>query len=214
MKYKQITFEKINQVALIGFGKNSKKPRTTLELETLEELDIVLEEIKEKQKNDITGLIFFSHKKHVFLAGMNVTVIRDLKTVQNGIDGAHQGQEIFKKIEDLIIPTVACIDGVCIGGGTELALACKTIAVSDSPYTALGLPEVQLGLLPAFGGTYRLPRKIGLPLALDLMLTGRMVKGKAAKEMGLVDQIYPGEKLVEMAISEYIINRKKKIDWC
>ncbi len=212
MEFRQITFEIKNRVARIGFGKYSKKPRTTLELETLEELDIVLKEIEEKQKDDIIGLVFFSHKKNVFLAGMNVTVIRDLVTVQDGINGAIQGQEILCQIEDLAIPTIACVDGICIGGGTELALACKTIAVSDSPYTVLGVPEVQLGLLPAFGGTYRLPRKIGLPIALDLMLSGRMVTGIAAKKMGLVDQIYPEEKLVEMAISEYIINRKEKID--
>ena len=133
MEYNHITFEVIDKVARIGFGKYSKKPLTTLELETLEELKTVLKEIEKKQKKDIIGLVFFSHKKNVFLAGMNVKVIRDLETVQNGIDGAKQGQEIYNQIEDLLIPTIACVEGVCMGGGSELALACKIIAVSDSP---------------------------------------------------------------------------------
>ncbi len=212
MEYKQITFEIKNKVARIGFGKNSKKPLTTLELETLEELKPVLKEIEERQNTDVSGLILFSHKENVFLAGMNVTVIRDLVTVQDGITGAKQGQEICSQIEDLLIPTIACIDGVCLGGGTELALACKIIVVSDSPYTSLGVPEVQLGLLPAFGGSYRLPRRIDLPVALDLMLSGRMVNGETAMEMGLVDQIYPRESLVETAISDYIINPEKNVN--
>ncbi len=209
MKSRQITFEIIDKVARIGFGKYSKKPLTTLELETLEELGPILKEIEKKQKEDITGLVFFSHKKNVFLAGMNVKVISDLETVQNGIDGAKQGQEICSQIEDLEIPTIACVEGVCMGGGSELALACKIIAVSDSPNTKLGFPEVLLGLLPAFGGSYRLPRKTGLPAALDLMLSGRMINGETAKKMGLVDQIYPGDNLVEMAIADYIIDCKK-----
>jgi len=211
MAFEQITFEIIDQVARIGFGKYSKKPLTTLELGTMDELETVLVEIKKKQLKDIIGMIFFSHKKHVFLAGMNVKVIRDLKSVQDGVKGCRHGQKICCEIEDLLIPTIACVDGVCFGGGLELALACKTIVVSDSPYTILGAPEVTLGLLPAFGGSYRLPRRIDLSSALDLMLSGRVVKGKTAKEMGLVDQIYPQEKLVEKAISEYIWNSERKI---
>ena len=158
MEYRKITFEIIDQIARIGFGKKSPKPMTTLDLETMDELDTALREITEKQEKDIAGLIFFSHRKNVFLAGMDVSVIRDLKDVQGGIEGAQQGQEIYNQVEDLAIPTIACVDGVCLGGGFELALACKTIVVSDSPHTVLGAPEVSLGLLPAVGGSYRLPR--------------------------------------------------------
>jgi 3-hydroxyacyl-CoA dehydrogenase/enoyl-CoA hydratase/3-hydroxybutyryl-CoA epimerase len=109
-----------------------------------------------------------------------------------------------------LIPTIACVDGVCLGGGFELALACKIILVSDSPHTVMGVPEVRLGLLPAFGGSYRLPRRIDLTNALDLMLSGRLVKGEAAKKMGLVDQICPGERLLEIAVSEHVKGRKAK----
>ncbi len=211
MEYKQITFEVINQIARIGFGKYSIKPMTTLELDTMEELETALEEIVIKQNKDIMGLIFFSHKKNVFLAGMNVSVIRDLKTVDDGIKGAQHGQKIYNQIEDLLIPSVACVDGVCFGGGFELSLACKTIVVSDSPYTVLGAPEVTLGLLPGFGGSYRLPRRLGLPDALDLILSGRSVKGSEAKKMGLVDQVYPKEKLLEMAISNHMAAYKEEV---
>jgi 3-hydroxyacyl-CoA dehydrogenase/enoyl-CoA hydratase/3-hydroxybutyryl-CoA epimerase len=208
MEYSKITFEVIDQIARIGFGKTSGKPLTTLDLETMVELDTALREITERQEKEIAGLIFFSHKKNVFLAGMDVAVIRDLKDVQSGVEGARDGQRIYNLVEDLLIPTVTCVDGVCLGGGFELALACKTILVSDSPRTVLGAPEVSLGLLPAFGGSYRLPRRIDLPSALDLMLSGRLVRGEEAKKMGLVDEIHAGEKLLEAAFSRHIRNHK------
>jgi len=185
MDYNKITFEVIDQIARIGFGKTSRKPLTTLDLETMVELDMALKEMTERQEEEIAGLIFFSHKKNVFLA--------------------------YNQIEDLLIPTITCVDGVCLGGGFELALACKTILVSDSPHTVLGAPEVSLGLLPGFGGSYRLPRRIDLPIALDLMLSGRSIKAEAAKKMGLVDEVYAGEELVEKAISRHIRDRKEEV---
>lgn len=213
MGYEKITLEVTDQIARIGFGKTSTKPLTTLDLETMEELDTALTEITERQEEEIAGLIFFSHKKNVFLAGMDVAVIRDLRDVQSGVEGARDGQRIYNRIEDLLIPTITCVDGVCIGGGFELALACKAILVSDSPHTALGAPEVSLGLLPGFGGSYRLPRRIDLPGALDLMLSGRLVKAEAAKKMGLVDEVYAREELVEKAISRLIRDRKEGVSF-
>jgi|GEM_PF-3735539 len=210
MEYNKMTFEIIDQIAHIGFGKTSTKPLTTLDLETMEELDAALAEITERQERDITGLIFFSHKENVFLAGMDVAVIRDLKDVQSGVEGARDGQRIYNQIEDLSIPTVTCVDGVCLGGGFEMALACRTILVSDSPRTVLGAPEVSLGILPAFGGSYRLPRRIDLSSALDLMLSGRLVRGEEAKKMGLVDEIHAGEKLRVSAVSKHIRDRKEE----
>ena len=208
MEYRKITFEVIDRVARIGFGKTSTKRLTTLDLETMEELDTALKEVTERQREDIAGLIFFSHKKNVFLAGMDVAVIRDLKDVQDGVEGARDGQRIYNQIEDLLISTVTCVDGVCLGGGFEMALACRTILVSDSPRTVLGAPEVSLGLLPAFGGSYRLPRRIDLAGALDLMLSGRLVRAEEAKKMGLVDEVLAGDKLPEAASSRHIRNHK------
>ena len=212
MEYRKITFEVIDQIARIGFGKTSRKPLTTLDLETMVELDTALKEITERQEEEISGLIFFSHKKNVFLAGMDVAVIRDLKDVQSGVEGARDGQRIYNQIEDLLIPTITCVDGVCLGGGFELALACKTILVSDSPHTVLGAPEVRLGLLPAFGGSYRLPRRIDLASALDLILSGRLVKAETAKKMGLVDEVYAKDRLLGMAISRHVRGPKEEVN--
>jgi 3-hydroxyacyl-CoA dehydrogenase/enoyl-CoA hydratase/3-hydroxybutyryl-CoA epimerase len=208
VEYRKITFEVIDRVARIGFGKTSKKRLTTLDLETMEELDSALAEITERQQKDIAGLIFFSHKENVFLAGMDVAVIRDLKDVQEGVEGARDGQRIYNLIEDLLIPTVTCVDGVCLGGGFEMALACRTILVSDSPRTVLGAPEVSLGILPGFGGSYRLPRRIDLASALDLMLSGKLVRAEEAKKMGLVDEICVREDLLETALSKHIRDHK------
>ena len=212
MDNKKITFEVTDQIARIGFGQTSRRPLTTLDLETMVELDTALKVITERQEEEIAGLIFFSHKENVFLAGMDVAVIRDLKDVQDGVEGARDGQRIYNQIEDLLIPTITCVDGVCLGGGFELALACKTILVSDSPHTVLGAPEVRLGLLPAFGGSYRLPRRIDLANALDLMLSGRSVKAEAAKKMGLVDEVYAKDRLLEMAISRHVRDPKEEVN--
>jgi 3-hydroxyacyl-CoA dehydrogenase/enoyl-CoA hydratase/3-hydroxybutyryl-CoA epimerase len=105
---------------------------------------------------------------------------------------------------------VALVDGVCLGGGLELSLACKKIFVSDNTKTALGLPEVMLGVLPGFGGTYRLPKKVGLPSALDMILTGRQIKGKNAVKMGLADAMLPTERMLELAKS-YLLEKKTGI---
>jgi len=112
-------------------------------------------------------------------------------------------------IEDLKIPKVACIDGVCMGGGLELALTCDKILVSESDNTVLALPEVKLGLLPGLGGTYRLPRRIGIPNALDLILTGSNVRAKKAKRMGLVNEVFAKERLLEMAKLQLFLRPKK-----
>src|SRR5690606_32968929 len=97
---------------------------------------------------------------------------------------AREGQRIFRRIELLPVPSVAAIHGVCLGGGTEMALACDARLASDSPATRIGLPEVRLGIIPGFGGTVRLPRLIGLRAALDLILTGRTVDGRRAARVG------------------------------
>ena len=102
-------------------------------------------------------------------------------------------------IEDLSVKTIACVDGLVLGGGLELALACDDIICSDSPKTVLGLPEVKLGILPGFGGTFRLPRKVGLPTSLDMILSGKTLNPKKAKKLGLVVDTFASEKLLDAA---------------
>lgn len=208
MNYQHITVETKNDLLWVGFGKYEKKSMTTFTKESLQELKSVMEEAHALEKKmAIKGVVFFSHKPGVFLAGMDITVISSLKSEAEALSALDESHKIFNSVEDLKVPTVALVDGVCLGGGLELSLACKKIFASDSSKTSLGLPEVMLGVLPGFGGTYRLPKKVGLPAALDMILTGRQLKGKNAYKMGLVDAILPAERMIEMA-PEYLLKRK------
>jgi 3-hydroxyacyl-CoA dehydrogenase/enoyl-CoA hydratase/3-hydroxybutyryl-CoA epimerase len=204
--YKEITFDIENDLAWIGFGKYEKKSMTTFTRESLLELKEAVNEVT-KIQGKLKGLFFFSHKPGVFLAGMDISVINGLRSEAEALRSLDEIHPLFNAIEDLKIPTAALVDGVCLGGGLELSLSCKKIFVSDSPKTALGLPEVMLGVLPGFGGTYRLPRKVGLTGALDMVLTGRQIKGKNAVKMGLAEALLPSERMKELA-PEYLLNRK------
>ncbi len=207
MANNKISLEYKNDIAYIGFGLNSTKSMTTLDIETMMELMEIVEELHTKGAA-LKGAIFFSHKENCFLAGADINLIASMRTEAEAADGAERGQNIYNRIEDLQIPTVVCVDGVCLGGGLELSLSCKAIIASNSSKTSLGLPEVKLGLIPGFGGTYRLPRKIGLPNALDMILTGKTLRADKAKRIGLVEEVYPRENLLAMAPNFF--NRKAK----
>ena len=139
----------------------------------------------------ITGLLLRSGKPDVFIAGADVREIENLRNPEEGKVASAVGQRIFERWARLPFPTVAAIHGACLGGGTELALACDFRVCSDSPKTKIGLPEVNLGILPGWGGTQRLPRLIGLAAALDLILTGKSLDGKRAVRAGLADAVVP-----------------------
>lgn len=208
MSYQHITFEQNDGLIWIGFGKYEKKSMTTLTRETLMELQKAMDEVTEiDKKKGAKGLIFFSHKPGVFLAGMDISVINELKSASEALDALSTAHPMFNAIQDLKMPKAALVDGVCLGGGLELALCCDKIFISDSSKTVLGLPEVMLGVLPGFGGTYRLPRKVGLTTAMDMILTGRQIKGKKAKPMGLADAILPTERMKELAPA-YLLQKK------
>ncbi len=209
MTYKRVSLETKDKVAYVGFGHNCDKAMTVLDEETLKELQDIVEELHGMSK-DISGVLFFSHKKRCFLAGADINLISSMKTVNDGQAGAEAGQKIFNRIEDLKVPTVACVHGVCLGGGMELSLSCDKIVASDAKGTSMGLPEVKLGLIPGFGGTYRLPKKVGLPTALDMILTGKTLNGKRAKRAGLVAEVYPYERLLEYAVKHFKKSEKKK----
>lgn len=209
MSYKRISYEVKDKAAWVGFGYNCDKSMTVLDEQTLIELREIVERLHVEASN-LSGVVFHSHKDRCFLAGADINLIDSMKTESEAADGAEQGQQIFNRIEDLPIPTVAAIHGVCVGGGTELVLSCKSIITSDEEATVLGLPEVKLGLIPGFGGTYRMPKRVGLPAALDLILSGKMVKGYKAKKLGLVDETYPKENLLKMAPNFFKKSKKKE----
>lgn len=198
MSYNKISYEIKEGVAYIGFGFNCDKSMTVLDEDTLKEFDSIADELTNAQSN-LKGAIFFTHKERCFLAGADISLIAAMSTESEGAAGAEAGQNIYNKIEDLKIPTVACIHGVCLGGGTEFALSCKTILMSDDKSTIMGLPEVKLGVLPGFGGTYRMPKRVGLPTALDLILSGKTVDGRKGKRIGLANEVYAKEAMLRMA---------------
>lgn len=218
MSWAHITFEIQDQVAYIGFGKFEEKSMVVLNKETLTELNSAIDEItNNEQHHDLVGVVFYSHKKDCFLAGVDINLISSLQSAEDASNKAALGQEIYNKIEDLEVNTVALVDGVCMGGGMELALACRYILASDSSKTLFALPEVQLGLIPAFGGTYRLPSKISITDALDMILTGKQVRANKAVKMGLVNEIYPQARLMSIgkkfikSPKQYLKNKKKNI---
>jgi 3-hydroxyacyl-CoA dehydrogenase / enoyl-CoA hydratase / 3-hydroxybutyryl-CoA epimerase len=209
MPYKRISYEIKNYYAYIGFGYNCDKSMTVLDEESLKELRDIINEASNEGKN-IKGVIFHSHKENCFLAGADIKLISAMKTESEGAHGAEQGQIIFNIIEDLKVPSIACVNGVCLGGGTELSLSCTTIICSNNPKTQIGLPEVKLGVIPGFGGTFRMPKKVGLPTALDLILTGKSLNSRKAKKVGLVSGVYPKERLLEMALGHLKKSKKSQ----
>jgi len=208
MDFNKIKYEESENIAYVGFGHNNEKSMTVLDLENLKEFSNILD-LLEKNQSDLRGVIFHSVKNNVFLAGADINLIHTLDTESEAAAGADQGQKLMSRIDDLRAPTVACIDGPCLGGGLELALSCDYILASDSKKTILGLPEVKLGILPGFGGTYRLPRKIGLPKSLDLILSGKTLNGKKAKKIGLIEDVCPKERLLDYAPNFFTKDKDK-----
>jgi 3-hydroxyacyl-CoA dehydrogenase/enoyl-CoA hydratase/3-hydroxybutyryl-CoA epimerase len=169
----------------------------TLKAEFSEEIDAVLKEIR--NDNTIKGVVLISGKKDSFVAGADINMLASCQSASEATALSRNGQMIFDQIENLSIPVVAAINGACLGGGLELAMACHARICSDNGKTALGLPEVQLGLLPGSGGTQRLPKLVGIQKALDMMLTGKQLRAKQALKMGLVVDVVPNSILISAA---------------
>ncbi|HEX6587924.1 MAG TPA: 3-hydroxyacyl-CoA dehydrogenase NAD-binding domain-containing protein [Longimicrobiales bacterium] len=152
-------------------------------------LDEILGEIEKlAAAGTVDSVIFRSAKDGMFVAGVNVDEIAGVTDRAEAREKARLGQQLFHRISRLPVPSVAAIDGTCLGGGTELALACTWRIASDRPETKIGLPEVRLGIIPGFGGTTRLPRLVGLPAALDMILTGKTLDARRAQKIGLIDE--------------------------
>ena len=162
----------------------------------MREFDALLDDLA--KRTEIQALLFVSSKPDIFIAGADVNEIAQAQTSLVA-EGVRFGQKVFGKIANLPYPTIAAIDGACLGGGCETTLAMDWRLASDSKKTQIGLPEIRLGILPAWGGCTRLPRVIGLANALDIILAGKSVDGKRAKRMGLVDEIVPQSTLLEEA---------------
>ncbi len=169
----------------------------TLAQDVLLELDGILERLA---LDPPKGLVVRSAKPAGFIAGADIREFAafDAKGVVG--DALRRGQQVFQRLSELRCPTVAAIHGHCMGGGTELALACRYRVASSDPSTRMGLPEVKLGIYPGWGGSVRLPRLVGAPAAFDMMLTGRALSAKQAKAIGLVDRVVEPAMLTDAAI--------------
>ena len=148
---------------------------------------------------DIKKVIVASRKPGIFIAGADVSEFMKVTDVQQAREYTRFGQQAFHKFSKLPQVTVAAINGAALGGGCELAISCDWRVMSDSPKAQIGLPEVKLGIYPAWGGTTKLPRLIGLPAALDIILNGKTLDGKRAKRVGLVDEVVEGAILLQVA---------------
>jgi 3-hydroxyacyl-CoA dehydrogenase/enoyl-CoA hydratase/3-hydroxybutyryl-CoA epimerase len=148
----------------------------------------------------VHAAVFISGKPDVWIAGADIEEFQELRTATDAERLSRDGQMLLDSVERLRIPIIAAIHGACLGGGLETALACRYRIATDHPKTILGLPEVQLGLIPGAGGTQRLPRRIGLTNALDMILTGKTVRGSKALKLGLIDELVHPSILRSVAI--------------
>ncbi len=188
-----------NQVAWLTIDVPGEK-MNTLQAAFAEQMTQILAELKQSA-SAVKGLIIRSGKPDNFVAGADVRMLDKCQSAAEASELARQGQNLFQALADLPYPVVAAIHGPCLGGGLELALACDYRVCSDADSTRIGLPEVQLGLLPGSGGTQRLPRLIGLLPALDMILTGKQLRAKKAYKLGVVNDCVPESILFDVAKS-------------
>jgi 3-hydroxyacyl-CoA dehydrogenase/enoyl-CoA hydratase/3-hydroxybutyryl-CoA epimerase len=173
-----------------------------------DEISSLLADIK--ANSQLKGLVFISGKPDSFIAGADISMLDGCKTAEEAQAIGRMGQQMFDQLEQLPIPLVAAIHGPCLGGGLELAMACHARVASNDSKTVLGLPEVQLGLLPGSGGTQRLPRLVGLQKALDMILTGKQLRAAQAKKAGLVDEVVANSILLEAAVKRALKGKPQR----
>src|SRR6478672_796951 len=169
-------------LGVLTFDRPGEKVNT-FSREVFEEFAEVLVRLSREPR--LRALLVRSGKPDTFIAGADVREFVSLPADQIR-EGSGRGQALFEQLARLPVPTVAAINGACLGGGTELALACDYRLMSDSPKARIGLPEVKLGIFPAWGGCARLPRLVGLQKALDLILTGKQLDARRSRRIGLV----------------------------
>ena len=172
----------------------------------MKELAGLLPELRKRgESGEIEALIFRSGKDGQFIAGADITMIQAAQSSEGSESAARtlsaSGQGLMNEWEDLPFPTIAAVQGPALGGGCEWTLACSAILMSNDSATKIGLPEVMLGLLPGMGGCVRLPRKIGLAGALDMILSSRQIKAEQALKMGLIEGTVTAEQFLPGVIA-------------
>ncbi len=192
MNYETLLCEVKDQVARVTL--NRPEVLNALNAKVFNELEHVF--LSLAQNVGVRVILLTGAGEKAFAAGADINEISRLD-VATGEAKARRGQEVFRMIETFGKPVIACINGFALGGGCELAMACSMRLASET--ARLGQPEVKLGLIPGYGGTQRLPRLVGAPMALKLLLTGEMIGAAEALRIGLVEEVVPANRLMERA---------------
>lgn len=185
------------EIAIIEFDQPDSRVNV-LNTATMQELDRAIDTVLGNP--GIGALCIVSKKEGIFIAGADIKEIENITSADDARNKAEKGKVVLDKIRKSNLATIAVINGVCLGGGLELALSCKYRVASFSDKVKLGLPEVRLGIIPGFGGTQSLPRVVGLSRSLNMILSGEMVSGKDALKIGLVDRLFPEVSLIRDSV--------------
>ncbi|HYB92206.1 MAG TPA: enoyl-CoA hydratase-related protein [Candidatus Binataceae bacterium] len=191
MELKHVVFEKAEIAALTI---NRPGALNALNREVLEDLARVIRDVRHDPS--VRVLIVTGAGDRAFVAGADIAAMTQMSAAE-GLEFSRLGHRVMDTIEDLPIPVIAAVNGFALGGGTELALACDLIVASEK--ARFGQPEINLGLIPGFGATQRLPHRIGQAKARELIMTGEMIDAPTALSLGLVSQVVPHDKLMESA---------------
>jgi len=201
------TLEKNDGIAVITMN-DPAQPQNVLNGDIRAEYEAVFNDVANDQT--LKGMVFTSSKPGCFLAGADISMLQGIETREQALESCNLLHAMFQRVADLPMTTVVAIDGVCLGGGLELSLVFDYRVASNAKATRIGLPEVQLGILPGGGGTQRLPRLIDLPTALDLILTGKQLNADRAKKAGLVDEVVAPEILHQVAMDFALKGKPKR----
>jgi 3-hydroxyacyl-CoA dehydrogenase/enoyl-CoA hydratase/3-hydroxybutyryl-CoA epimerase len=176
--------------------------------EVMEEFKTLVSELK--GRTDLEAVILFSKKAGNFIAGADIQLIQSAKTAEEATELARIGQNLLNEWEDLPMPTVVAINGSCMGGGCELSLASAAIVMSNDPAARIGLPETLLGFVPGMGGCVRMPWKVGIAQAFDLILSGKTLTGEKAYKAGLADACLQKENFEE-SVQNWVVSNLSKL---
>jgi enoyl-CoA hydratase len=204
MAYETIIFQKQGKVAVIKF--NRPKALNAINPQVVAEVQKALDEIEKDPSLKV--LVLTGEGERAFVAGADISYMVNLSPL-GARKWSQDGHDLGFRIENFPIPVIACVNGYALGGGTEMAMACDFIYASET--AKFGQPEINLGVLPGFGGTQRLSRLVGKGMAKELCMTGGMITAQEAKTIGLVNKVFPADRLWEetMKTAELIASKGK-----
>ncbi|MBZ5535294.1 MAG: fatty acid oxidation complex subunit alpha FadJ [Acidobacteriia bacterium] len=187
-----------NQIALLHLDLEGEKVNK-LTAAVVQEAEEIFDDLR--HRSDLRAIVLISDKENTFIAGADIQEFLKFESASQAAEASRSGQRLLQKIADMKIPVVAAIQGACLGGGMEVALACHYRICADDRKTQLGQPEVKLGLLPGAGGTQRLPPLVGLQNAIEIATSGRNYRPQQALRTGIVDEVVPRPLLLHVALT-------------